>query len=88
MPTIEPIQDDFPVRELYLSMSFTNTIDRTSTEDWAVVSLIVEAGISLYEGDARLAALQLGTAALSYYSSLLGALARVLIEVYKRFRTR
>lgn len=88
MSTIELIQDDFPVRELYLSMSFTDTMSRTSAEDWAVVSLVVEAGISLYEGDMRLAALQLGTAALSYYSSLLGALARVVIEVYKRFRTR
>ena len=69
-------------------MSLTDTMSRTSAEDWAVVSLVVEAGISLYEGDTRLAALQLGTAVLSYYSSLLGALARVLIEVYKRFRTR
>ena len=67
-------------------MDDTDRNGRISAEDWAVVSLVVEAGISLYEGDTRLAALQLGTAALSYYSSLLGTLARVFVEVYKRFR--
>ena len=68
-------------------MNFTDMLNRVSAEDWAVLSLVVEAAISFYEGDTRLAALQLGTAVLSYYSSLLGTLARVLIEVYKRFRT-
>ena len=69
-------------------MSLVETMKRTSAEDWAVISLVVEAGISLYEGDTQLAALQLGTAALSYYSSLLGTLGRVLIELYKRFRAK
>lgn len=69
-------------------MNLTDLMNRASTENWAVISLVVEAGISLYEGDKRLAALQLGTAVVSYYSSLLGTLARVLVELYKRFRTR
>ena len=69
-----------------VSMSYTDTLDSSTSNQWGVISLLVEAGLSLYEGKPRLAALQLGAAVLTYRSGLLGTLARVLIEFYKRIR--
>ena len=67
-------------------MSYTDTLDSSRSDQLGVVSLLVEAGLSLYEGDSQLAALQLGTAALTYRSSVLGTIARLAIELYKRVR--
>lgn len=67
-------------------MSYTDALDSSASQQWSVVSLLVEAGLSLYEGKPKVAALQLGAAALTYRSSILGTLARVVIELYKRVR--
>jgi hypothetical protein len=65
-------------------MSYTDALDASATKQWSVVSLLVEAGLSLYEGNTRVAALQFGAAALTYRSNLLGTIARLFIELYKR----
>lgn len=67
-------------------MSYTDALDSSASKQWSVVSLLVEAGLSLYEGMPKVAALQLGAAALTYQSSILGTLARLVIELYKRVR--
>jgi hypothetical protein len=65
-------------------MSYTDVLDSVSANQWSAVSLVVEAGLTLYEGNTRVAALQLGAAALTYRSPLLGTIARLVIELYKR----
>lgn len=67
-------------------MGYTDALDSSASKQWSVVSLLVEAGLSLYEGKSQIAALQLGAAALTSRSSLLGTIARTIIEVYRRIR--
>ena len=50
------------------------------------ISMVVEAGLALYRGDTKVAALLLGAAALAYRWSFLGTIAGILIRAYQRLR--
>ncbi|EMA51033.1 MULTISPECIES: hypothetical protein [Halococcus] len=52
----------------------------------SAVSMLVEAGLALYRGDKKIAALLLGAAALAYRWSFVGAIAEILIRAYQRLR--
>ena len=52
----------------------------------SVISMVVEAGLALYRGDTKIAALLLGAAALAYRWSFVGAIAEILIRAYQRLR--
>jgi hypothetical protein len=52
----------------------------------SAISMLVEAGLALYRGERKIAALLLGAAVLSYRWSFVGAIAEVLIRVYQRVR--
>ncbi|EMA46242.1 hypothetical protein [Halococcus saccharolyticus] len=52
----------------------------------SAVSMVVEAGLALYRGDKKIAALLLGAAALAYRWSFVGAIAEILIRAYQRLR--
>ncbi len=52
----------------------------------SAISMLVEAGLALYRGERKIAALLLGAAALSYRWSIVGIVAEVLIRVYQRVR--
>jgi len=71
---------------MILAMGYTTPLDSSASDPWGVVSLLVEAGLSLHNGATQVTALQLGAAALAYRSSTLGTIARVGTELYKRAR--
>lgn len=52
----------------------------------SAVSMLVEAGLALYRGEKKIAALLLGAAALSYRWSIVGIVAEALIRIYQRVR--
>ena len=52
----------------------------------SAISMLVEAGLALYRGEKKIAALLLGAAALSYRWSIVGIVAEALIRVYQRLR--
>jgi hypothetical protein len=67
-------------------MRYADAVDMSASDQWSILALLVEAGLSLYNGNLRVAVLQLGAAALTSRSGLLGTIARVGIELYKRLR--
>jgi hypothetical protein len=52
----------------------------------SALSMLVEAAIALYKGKKDVAALYLGAAVLAYRSSVVGAIAEILIRAYQRIR--
>ncbi len=50
----------------------------------SAISLLVEAGLSLYRGEKRTAALLLGAAVLAYRWSAVGFVAQILYRIYRR----
>ncbi|EMA54064.1 hypothetical protein [Halococcus thailandensis] len=52
----------------------------------SAISMLVEAGLALYRGEKKIAALLLGAAALSYRWSIVGIVAEALIRIYQRLR--
>ncbi|HET7322896.1 MAG TPA: hypothetical protein VFJ06_01040 [Halococcus sp.] len=52
----------------------------------SAISLLVEAGLALYRGDKRIAALLLGAAALAYRWSAVGLVAQILYRIYQYIR--
>ena len=65
-------------------MSYTDAFESSPSKLWSIVALVVEAGLSFYEENPKVAAMQLVTAGLTYQSGVMGALARLLIELYKQ----
>lgn len=67
-------------------MGIAKAFDSNRSGKISAISMLVEAGLALYRGDKRIAALLLGAAVLSYRWSFLGAIAEILIRVYQRVR--
>jgi hypothetical protein len=67
-------------------MGLANVFKSKQAGQISAVSMLVEAGLALYRGEKRIAALLLGAAALSYRWSIVGIVAEALIRVYQRAR--
>jgi hypothetical protein len=52
----------------------------------SAISMLVEAGLALYRGEKRIAALLFGAAVLSYRWGIVGTIAGILIRIYRRVR--
>ena len=67
-------------------MGLTDAFDSKRSGQISAISMLVEAGLALYRGEKRIAALLLGAAVLAYRWSFVGAIAELLIRVYQRVR--
>lgn len=52
----------------------------------SAISMLVEAGLALYRGEKKIAALLFGAAALAYRWGIVGTIAGILIRIYRRIR--
>ncbi|WP_267643691.1 hypothetical protein [Haloarchaeobius amylolyticus] len=68
-------------------MSLANVFDSTRTRQASALSMLAEAGMALWRGKTKVAALFLGAAAIAYRWSALGFAAEGLIRLYRRSRT-
>jgi hypothetical protein len=67
-------------------MGLADLLNSKRSGQISTLTMIVEAGLALYRGDMRVAALFLGGAALAYQWSAAGIIANVLINIYQRLR--
>ncbi|EMA49771.1 hypothetical protein C448_01749 [Halococcus morrhuae DSM 1307] len=67
-------------------MGLANAFKSKQAGQISAVSMLVEAGLALYRGEKKIAALLLGAAALSYRWSIVGIVAEALIRIYQRVR--
>ncbi|WP_256684630.1 hypothetical protein [Halococcus qingdaonensis] len=67
-------------------MGLANAFKSKQAGQISAISMLVEAGLALYRGEKKIAALLLGAAALSYRWSIVGIVAEALIRVYQRLR--
>jgi hypothetical protein len=68
------------------SMGLANLFTSKQAGLASSISMVVEAGLALYRGDTKVAALLLGAAVLAYRWSFVGAIAEILIRAYQRLR--
>ena len=67
-------------------MGLTDAFESKQAGQLSAISMLVEAGLALYRGDKRVAALLLGAAVLAYRWSFVGFVAEILIRIYQRVR--
>lgn len=67
-------------------MGLANAFKSKQAGQISAISMVVEAGLALYRGEKKIAALLLGAAALSYRWSIVGIVAEALIRIYQRVR--
>lgn len=67
-------------------MGLANAFKSKQAGQISAISMLVEAGLALYRGEKKIAALLLGAAALSYRWSIVGVVAEALIRIYQRVR--
>ena len=68
------------------NMGLAELLNSKRSGQISTLTMLVEAGLALYRGDTRVAALFFGGAALAYQWSVAGIVANVLINIYQRLR--
>jgi hypothetical protein len=64
-------------------MGLTDVLDSRNTRTLSALSMLAEAGLALYRGNRRVAALLAGAAVLAYRFSWVGVVAELAIRLYQ-----
>jgi hypothetical protein len=64
-------------------MGLTDVLDSRNTRTLSALSMLAEAGLALYRGNRRVAALLAGAALLAYRFSWVGVVAELAIRLYQ-----
>ncbi|WP_254537516.1 hypothetical protein [Halomarina litorea] len=67
-------------------MGLSEILSSKNTRTLSALSTLVQAGLALYRGNTKVAALLVGAAVLSYRTSWVGMVAQVAIQLYQRMR--